>query len=137
MLSSLLSPLIAFLCVSNSQTPIQPTVVNSTGQYYIASSDNSFRYDVIVCSEQNGDCFIECPVYGSCSHTQIYCESTLCDINCGYEACWYLVINSNITSITASHINVNCDHKGCESMTISQLQNTQQVIQFISNVLQR
>ena len=103
--------------IINSQSIFQPTISNSSGDYFITQKNSDFNNGEIIC---NSDilCLIRCKYYNSCRGTTIKCNNaTNCNIECAASSL-ASICPSSIIYISSSNTSITCDYNACPSITI-------------------
>ena len=103
--------------LADAQNTLNPTVSNSTGNYYVTQQDSDFNNGEINC-DSDRPCFVRCDDGSSCQNTIIRCnDADNCDIRCwgssGQNVCTEMTIY--ISSIETS---ISCPTHSCNSLTI-------------------
>eukprot|EP01084_Bolivina_argentea_P251633 422096_1 len=82
-----------------------PTIINSTGHFYITSISGTFQGSTIYCGSLLNKCVIKCYGVDFCKNTYIECHSKECILDCGTNtACQYL----NYHSYYADYTSIRC-----------------------------
>eukprot|EP01084_Bolivina_argentea_P120043 212814_1 len=103
---------------SNKIDFIPPSIVNSTGEYYIATGSSEFQNQFIQCNSSiNNNCYVICAAELACRNTSIKCSSNKCDISCSARlSCDVSILHieyANVSSITCT------DSRACQSIKAS------------------
>eukprot|EP01084_Bolivina_argentea_P017895 33369_1 len=84
-------PMMIITTINGQITPI----INETGEYFIASTLNSFKNANITCNTSIAHCYVICPDLDICTNANIECGSPACNIKCGADSCKNININTS------------------------------------------
>ena len=117
-----MAPILIALFLFGFLSPIQATepIVNSSGEYYIATQSNPFSHQSIACNSSIPNCYIICPFQDACLGANISCSSINCNIQCNH---WSSCANTTIDGTISSNHSLSSVNTTSTGLTKPSIQN--------------